>query len=437
MSIDAAAYYPADPKAAAQATLNPIAATMLGSRILGIAAQVKAMAAEGAEICNLTVGDFSPEHFTPPLELRAELARHALDGQTNYPPSDGIPELKRAIADFYADRLGVRFPTSSIVVGSGARPPLYATLRCLLSPGDVYLYAQPSWNNEYYVHLNGARAVTVDTRAEDGFMPTLADLAPHLPSARVLHLNSPLNPCGTVIDPEVLREICQAVVDENRRREASGDKPLMLMYDMVYWMLTYGDSVHADPIRLVPEIAPYVIYIDAISKWFAATGLRVGWGVYPAFIQPKIKALIGHVGAWAPRPEQMALAWYLGQTESVDRYLAGLKGELQARLDCIHGAFSALAEEGFPVEAIAPQGAIYLSVRVNLIGRQGPDGETITTNEQIRELLLLRAGVAVVPFRAFGLQEENGWFRMSVGAVGLSELKAAMERLGALVRELA
>ncbi len=306
----------------------------------------------------------------------------------------------------------------------------------LLEPGDELVYAVPSWNNEYYAYLNGAKAVLVPTTPEDGFMPTLASLTPHLASARILHLNSPLNPCGTCIDEGELKAICEAVVAENARREGTGQRPLFLLYDMVYWMLTYGETRHADPISLVPEIASTCIYIDAISKNFAGTGLRVGWGVVPPHIQPKFKALIGHMGAWAPRPEQMATAWLLDRDDRIDAWLESFRPRLEARLDLIHERFSAMAAEGLPVRAIAPQGAIYLSVQVNLIGRRLPDGTVIETNEQIRELLLDEARTAVVPFRAFGLEGENGWFRMSIGAVGMEELAAALDRVEATVRKV-
>ena len=112
-------------------------------------------------------------------------------------------------------------------------------------------------------------------------------------------MNSPLNPTGTVIDKEVLRGIAQAIVDENTRR---GDaRPCMLMWDAVYWQLTKDEHPFYSPVQLVPEIAPYVVHIDAISKNFSATGLRVGWAVLPPYLQTKM-AVIGHMGAWAARP---------------------------------------------------------------------------------------------------------------------------------------
>ena len=354
-------------------------------------------------------------------------------GETNYPPADGLPELKQAIVDFYAERLGVRFPLDAVVVGSGARPPLYATFATVLSPGDLLVYAAPSWNNNYYAYLMGARTACLQTEADAGFMPTLDLIAPTLRQARILHLNSPLNPCGTAISAAVLRDICEAVVQENQRREAAGERPLILLYDMVYWMLTFGDTEHAHPIGVCPQVAPYTVLVDAISKSFAATGLRVGWGVVPPFIQGKYKALIGHLGAWAPRPEQQATAWYLKQPQLVDAYMRSFVGAIGARLDLIHDAFESMRAAGLPVRALRPQGAIYLSVQVDLMGRRLPDGRTVQSNEQVREYLLDEARVAVVPFQAFGLDGDTGWFRMSVGAVGLEELRAGLQRLQAAI----
>jgi len=436
MTIDVSEYYPSGEAAAAAAarTLTDQAAGMAGSRILGIASQVRAMQAEGTEICNLTIGDFSPAQFTIPKALGRAISERLAAGDTNYPPADGTPELRRAIVAFYERELGVRFPVESVVVGSGARPPLYVTLACLLDEGDTYVYGLPTWNNEYYAYLNRAKAVKIPTTPESGFHLTPALLAPHLSEARVVHLNSPLNPCGTCIDESALKGICEAIVAENRRREAGGRKALVLLYDMVYWMLTFGEAKHHHPIGLVPEVAPYVVYVDAISKNFAGTGLRVGWGIVPPYLQPKFKALLGHTGAWAPRPVQSAAAWFLGQPEEVHDYIDAFKVELQARLDLIYSNFERMKADGLPVEALQPQGAIYLSIRVNLIGRGKPGGGEFTTNEEIREYLLQEARIAVVPFRAFGLEGENGWLRMSVGAVGVDELGEALGRLEAAVR---
>jgi len=109
------------------------------------------------------------------------------------------------------------------------------------------------------------------------FFPTPAQLASHLHVARALVVNSPLNPTGTVIAAGALAEIAALVVEENRRRDAAGRRPLFLVFDQVYWMLTFHGAAHVTPVGLVPGVAPYTILLDAISKSFCATGLRVGW----------------------------------------------------------------------------------------------------------------------------------------------------------------
>ncbi len=436
MTLDVSKLYPKeeDAQRTLERDLSAVAATMLGSRILSIAAEVKALAATDPDLCNLTVGDFSPAQFPIPEALNQAINQELAAGESNYPPADGMPALREAITDFYAERLGLSFPVGSVVVGSGARPPIFSTYACLLEPGDTVLYAVPSWNNEYYIHLNQARAKAVVCQPENGFMPTLADLEPHLSTARVLHLNSPLNPCGTCISREGLEEISRAVVAENKRRAANGERSLFLLYDMVYWLLTFGETEFHHPISLVPEIAPWVISVDAISKWMAATGLRVGWGIVPPHLQGKFKAFVGHMGAWAPRPVQLATAQVLRNPALLDDFLDGFKSEIQERLDTIYNHCSNMAAEGLPVRAIEPQGAIYLSVQINLIGRTLPSGEVVESNEQVRQYLLKEARVAVVPFRAFGLESETGWFRMSVGAVSTEALARGMERIATAIR---
>jgi aspartate aminotransferase len=205
----------------------------------------------------------------------------------------------------------------------------------------------------------------------------------------------------------------------------------MLVYDQVYWMLKAKDTVHANPVALVPECAPYVVSIDAISKSFAATGLRVGWGVAPPYIKAKMKALIGHIGAWAPRPEQMATAWFLRNPERVDAYMADMNAAVTERLSRIYEGIQSMKAEGLPVDAIAPQGAIYLSFRVNVVG-----SERFPDNESVRAWLLEEAGTAVVPFQAFDLPDENGWFRMSIGAVGLDDIDASLDRIRTALKAL-
>jgi aspartate aminotransferase len=407
------------------ASLSKLARGVVGSEILKIAAQIRALKAQGAEICNLTVGDFDPTQFPIPEGLLAGVTSALAAGHTNYPPSDGVLALREAVARFYARGLDLAYPVESVLITGGARPLLYGAYRTILDPGDAVIYPVPSWNNNHYAYLCGARAIELPVRADENFFPSPEELRPFLVTARLLLINSPLNPTGTVIDPEVLRRICELVVDENRRREkAGGDagKALWLCYDQVYWQLTFGGARHVTPPEVCADVAPYTIMLDAASKSFAATGLRVGWAVMPPAARQRMADILGHVGAWAPKAEQVAMAAFLDDERAIHEYHATMRARVRERLDLLAAGFHAMRAEGLPVEVIAPQGAIYLSIRIALPGR---------TNEATRRLLLEKAGFAVVPFQAFGLGEDSGWFRVSVGAVSVADIEAALPRVRA------
>src|SRR5437868_8235689 len=407
-----------------------MAQNLVGSEILKIAGEIRAKKLAGAKIADFTVGDFSSREFPIPDKLRDGILRALAAGETNYPPSDGVLRLREAVRDFWRERLQLEVPLESILIAGGSRPVIYAAYRALIEPGDVVVYPVPSWNNNHYCHLVGARGVPLETAPEHGFLPTAASLKPVLKTARLIALNTPLNPAGTVLSPEEVVRISEVVVDENRRRAKAGEKPLYLLYDQVYWMLTFGKARHETPVHLVPESAPYVVFVDGISKAFAATGLRVGWGVGPPAVISAIRDFLGHVGAWAPRAEQVATAEVLRDAAAVDAYGREFRAQLQARLDRLHQGFSAMDAAGLPVRDIPPQGAIYLSVQFDLIGKRG-----FRTNDDVRRYLLEEAGFAVVPFQAFGLSGENGWFRLSVGAVSMRDIDAALPRVETALRK--
>jgi aspartate aminotransferase len=414
------------------AGLSSLARGVIGSEILRIAAEIRALKAKGAEICNLTVGDFDPALFPIPAELLEGTRAALAGGHTNYPPSDGVLALREAVVRFYARELGLVYPVESVLIAGGARPLLYGAYCTLLDRGDVALYPVPSWNNNHYAYLVGARAVELPVSADNNFFPTVDQIRPHVGQAHLLTLNSPLNPTGTVIDRDQLRRISELVVEENARRRRAGARPLWFVFDQVYWALTFGGVKHATPIELVPEVAPYTLLLDAISKAVCATGMRVGWGLMPPAVRRRMADILGHVGAWAPKAEQVATAALLDSPESLRAYQTTMKANVKERLDALYAGFVAMKREGLSVEVIVPQGAIYLSARFDLFGRT-LHGVTVATNDDIRRLLLERAGLAVVPFQAFGLKGDTGWFRLSVGAVSMADIEAALPRLRALL----
>jgi aspartate aminotransferase len=201
-------------------------------------------------------------------------------------------------------------------------------------------------------------------------------------------------------------------------------------------MLCFGDVEHVTPPQLYPEIARYTLFADGISKAFAATGLRVGWAVGPADVIERMSALLGHVGAWAPRAEQLATVALLDDPEAIRAYHARFLPEISQRLNRLHQGFQAMKERGLPVDSIPPMGAIYLAARIHPFGRRTPDGAELKTNDDVRRFLLAAAGVAVVPFQAFGATDDGGWFRLSVGAISHADIEAALPRLADAVAAL-
>jgi aspartate aminotransferase len=423
------------PPAGLAAGLSDLSRRLQGSTILRIAADVRALIAAGRPVCNLTVGDFDPRQFPVPDRLR-EAIREALErGETNYPPSDGVLALRQAVRDYVEREEGVAYPVESVLIAGGGRPVVYGAFRAVVDPGDTVVYGVPSWNNDHYANMTAARAVEVPGTRAHGFQPTLEQLAPHLGEAALLCLCTPGNPTGTVIPAAALRAIMEAVVAENRRRQAAGRRPLFVFFDQMYGSLAFPPAAHANPLALVPEAAPWVIALDGISKAFSATGLRVGWALAAPAVIARMKDFLGHVGAWAPRPEQVATAAFLADAAAVSAFRRDLHGRITARLGALHEGFQALRREGHPVDCIEPQGAIYLSLQLDLVGRTVGD-RPVRTNEDIRSLLLEQAGLAVVPFQAFGLRGDTGWFRLSVGAVSLQDIHDAFPRVRRLLEQV-
>lgn len=416
--------------------ISRLADQMSGSEIIRIGNAVSEQVRQGATICNLTIGDFDPRLFPIPDGLREGIIAAYQAGHTNYPPAPGIADLRQATSDFLQSRLGLSYsPADEIMVAGGSRPLIYAAYLALVDPGDRVVYPAPSWNNNHYCHLTGAAQVAVATQPENNFMPTAAELAPHLAGTTLLALCSPLNPTGTVFTKETLEEICDLVLAENQRR-GPDEKPLYILYDQIYWLLTFGGTQHFDPVSLRPALRDYVVYIDGLSKCFAATGVRVGYAFGPKLVLDKMKALVGHLGAWAPKAEQVAAAAYMPQTDEVNDFLTNIKDKLQASLDAAYHGLKDLRAQGYPVDAVAPAGAIYLTAKIDVLGRTTPGGEVLASTKEITAYLLTEAKLAVVPFSAFGTSAADPWFRLSVGAESSESIQAALPRLKAALDKL-
>jgi aspartate aminotransferase len=333
------------------------------------------------------------------------------------------------------DEEDLDYGINEILVASGGRPLIYAAFRAICDKGDKIIYAVPSWNNNHYTHFVGGEHIVIEAKAENNFMPTANDILPFIQQATLISLCSPQNPTGTTFRKKELEDICDMVITENIRR-GDREKKLFVMYDQMYWHLTYGDIRHYDPVSLRPEMRPYTIFIDAISKVFAATGVRVGWGMGPATIINKMKAILTHIGAWAPMAEQKAVAHYLGQKDAIKKYLTHFKHGLEERLRGIYVGFQELKNEGLPVDAIAPEAAIYLTIKIDLAGKTTDDGKLLGDQGAVTAYVLNEAKLAVVPFYAFGASRGSPWYRLSVGTCKKEDIGEMIGKLREALKKL-
>jgi len=415
-------------------SLSQLAESMTGSEIVRLGNEISRRVQQGEKIYNYTIGDFDPEIFPVPALLEELIIESYKQKNTNYPPADGVLELRDVVSKFIERNDAVHYAPNEIQIASGGRPLIYAAFKTIVDRDDKVIYAAPSWNNNHYTGMNRGAHCLIAAFPENNFMPSAADIAPHIAGAALLCLCSPQNPTGTVMQQDTMENICDLVLEENSKR-AGKDKKLYLLFDQMYSLLTYGDVKHFHPVALRPAMKEFTISIDGISKSFAATGVRVGWAAGPANVIAKIRALLGHTGGWAPMAEQKATARFLQQPQAIEQFLGHFKNGLYERLLTIYQGLMRMKDKGLPVDCIAPQAGIYLTIKLPLAGMTA-DGALLKTQKDVTEYLLDKARLAIVPFYAFGADDSSPWYRLSVGTCVLSEIPEMLVLLENALREL-
>ena len=415
-------------------SLSQLSNTLIPSEIIKLGNEINDRIKQGQTIYNYTIGDFDPSIFPIPQGFEDEIVNAYRNRKTNYPAANGLLECRSAVASFIKRRQGLDYSATSFLISGGGRPLIYAAYRTICDRGEKVVYPVPSWNNNHYTHFVEGEHICIETSAATNFLPTADELIPHFGDACLLALCSPLNPTGTVYSKEQLTKICEAVLAENKKRGAD-QKPLYILYDQIYWTLTFGETEHYDPVSLFPELRPYTIFIDGISKSFCATGVRVGWAFGPETIIDKMKGILSHIGAWSPMAEQVATANFLNKETEVDHFLSTVKLAIHDRLQQLFDGIQQMKQEGYPVDAISPMAAIYLTIRFSFKGKMNGDQE-IKTTADMTSFLLEHASLAIVPFAAFGADKESEWYRLSVGTCHLdtipqmfSNLRKALDKL--------
>ncbi|MCO5267453.1 MAG: aminotransferase class I/II-fold pyridoxal phosphate-dependent enzyme [Brumimicrobium sp.] len=415
--------------------VSKLADQLIGSEIIKLSGEVNKLIGQGEKIFNLTIGDFNPNYFPIPDELKAEILKAYQSNITNYPAANGVIELRNAVSAFQKRRAGVTYTSDEILISGGARPIIYSVYATLVDPNDTVVFAVPSWNNNHYTYLNQAKSVVIEGKPENNFMPSAVDIKPYVKEATLIALCSPQNPTGTVFTKEGLEEICDLILAENHRRDEQ-TKPLYLLFDEIYWELMMDGVEHYNPVKLRPEMKNYTIFVDGISKSLSATGIRVGWGMGPEKVISKMKSLLTHVGAWAPKAEQIATANFLLNENAYDQFISEQRSKINLRLNGLYKGLKSLHTKGLNIDVIAPQGAIYLTIKLDLIGKMTPQGERLSNMKEVFEYILNQAKIALVPFYAFGTNHDLPWFRLSVGTLALEDIDKIIANLEEALEKL-
>ncbi|KRL23402.1 aspartate transaminase [Lentilactobacillus kisonensis DSM 19906 = JCM 15041] len=373
------------------------------SATIKVSSKAKQMIRNGIDVINLGIGE--PDFATPTAIADAAIdAIHS--GKTSfYTPASGLLTLKQAIVERTQRDYGVVYTTDQISVTNGAKTALYVLMQVLINPGDEVLLPKPSWvSYQQQVYLADGQPVMVDTDRNFKITPDLLEQA-YTSRSKVLVINSPQNPTGTLYSKNELRAIGNWAVDHN----------LVIVTDDIYGKLIYNNNRFYSPVQFEGRISEATIMVNGISKAYSMTGWRIGYIAGPQELIQRVNSLLSHMtGNPAAVSQYAAIAALQSDQQAVSR----MRQAFEKRLNTIYPLLQKVP--GFEITQ-KPQGALYLfpkvAVAMKMVG--------VTSSAQLVERLLNEAHVAVVDGAAFGLP---GYIRLSYAA-SLTDLKTAVTRI--------
>ena len=367
------------------------------------------LAAEGRDIISLSAGE--PD-FDTPAHIR-EAAKAAIDaGRTRYTAVDGIPELKRAIADKFARDNGLDYAPAEITVGTGGKQVLYNALMATLNPGDEVIVPAPYWvSYPDMVELAGGTPVVITAGLEAGYRITAAQLeAAITPRTKWVILNSPSNPTGAGYAEAHLRELTDVLMRHPH---------VWVLADDIYEHLVFDDFRFVTPAQVEPRLKARTLTVNGVSKAYAMTGWRIGYAGGPAEL---IRAMGTIQSQSTSNPCSVSQYAALAALTGPQDYIAESRAVFQRRRDLVVSGLNQCTG----IDCPTPEGAFYVYPSIaGLIGRRTPTGAEITDDERFAMELLHATGVAVVFGAAFGLSPH---FRISYAAAD-AQLTEAIARI--------
>jgi len=381
------------------------AAQLTPSLTLSIDSKAKAMKAEGIDVCGFGAGE--PDFDTPEHIKTAAIA--ALQaGFTKYTPSAGIPELRQAIAEKLAADNGLTYRPGQVIVSNGAKHSCYNAILATCQPGDEVIIPAPYWvSYPDMVRLVGAEPVIVPTMERNNWKMRAEDFENAMtPRTKMLIMNSPCNPTGSVYTQEELEAIVEVARGED----------IYILSDEIYEKLVYDDAKHVSIASLSKEAYDLTITVNGFSKSYAMTGWRLGYLAAPEAVAKAVDSIQSHTTANPSSFSQRgALAALKGDQQSV----ADMREEFDMRRNYMLDRLSKIPN----VTAVKPQGAFYVLVNVSQLG---------LTSQNFADRLLSKSNVAVVPGAAFG---DDRTIRLSY-ATSIDIIKKGLDRFQDFCRTL-
>lgn len=371
------------------------------SSTMKVAAEAERLRSEGVDIVDFGAGE--PD-FPTPANIKQAAIRALDENFTKYTNTGGTADLKQAVCDYHARHFGTSYKPAECLITVGGKHIIFNAVQALINPGDEVVIPVPYWvTYKDVVNYAGGKCVFVPTDEGNCFSVTAAMIAPHLTArTKIVILNSPSNPSGAVVDRAEFEKIYKL----------TSERGIYLMTDECYCFFLYDSQPFS--IASLPGAKENVLVVGSLSKTYAMTGWRIGFGLMPAPIIGAMTKLQSHSTSNPTSIAQRAAAEALrGPQDSVKTMLA----EYRRRRDFVVERLRAIPG----VTCADPRGAFYAYPNLGvLIGKPG-----IQNTVQLCERLLSEAKVAVVPGEAFGTEQH---IRLSY-ATSMKELERGLDRI--------
>ena len=379
------------------------------SATIAISAKARRLAAEGRDIIGLAAGE--PDFDTPDFVKEAAI-RAIHDGKTKYTDPDGIPQLKRAVADKFARENGLQYAPSQVHVAPGGKAVIWNALLATLSPGDEVVVPAPYWVSypDMVLMAGGTPVFALASQADDFKLRPEALEAAISARTRWLLLNSPSNPSGAAYTEAELRALGEVLLRHPH---------VWVLTDDIYEHLVFDGFRFATVAQVVPELKDRTLTMNGVSKAYAMTGWRIGFAAGP---EPLIKLMGKAIGQTTSNASSISQWAAVAALEGPQDFMAERTRVFEGRRDLVVSMLNQAAGLSCP----RPQGAFYVYPSIaGAIGKRAPSGAQIATDEDFATALLEAEGVAVVHGAAFGLSPH---FRVSY-ATGDPVLEDACARI--------